>query len=732
MAFYIQLFSPHGLIRGKDPEIGKDRDTGGQVKYVLELLRSLSQHEDVSRVDLFTRCVRSTDLSDEYAEEIEIIDNRSRIVRIACGPEGYLPKESLWDHLDEFTDNVVRFVRREGLYPDVVHGHYADGNYVAAQLSELFDVPMLATGHSLGRNKKEHLLAEGWCEDSMESQFKISHRIAVEERILQQAAAVIVSTAHETKVQYATYDNFGKANYHVIPPGINKELFYPYYRQEMPGFVMHMQQELALHHVGREIDRFLFQPEKPFILSIGRADKRKNFEAIIAAYGQDKELQAMANLVIFAGERNDIALLPEEEQSIFTNLLLLMDKYDLYGKMAIPKKNDPVNEIPEIYRLAARKRGVFVNATPGENFGLTIIEAAACGLPVVADRSGGPVELIEVCGNGILVSVDDESELACGMKRLIADQQFWEERSASGIAAAAAHYSWERHARKYVDLIRNFRNEDGPSDTTASKMMEAPHVFVSDLDGTLIGAQEQHGLARISAWINTHEEQWIFGIATGRNKELAAAAIKNFGLPQPDLMVCSAGTEIYYGADLIEDKGWQRFIDYQWSRETILELIGNCRSMVLQPADAQRPFKISFDLLPGVEGERLLVYLKKLFQLRAIAVQLYLTEDRHLDIVPVRAGKGNALRYLSDKWGFSMDNMITAGNGGNDLDMLNGDHPSIVVPGHDPVLDVLKEAPKVYFSSLPLSEGVYEGISYFCTLQAKYRDRKGVKAETDR
>ena len=141
---------------------------------------------------------------------------------------------------------------------------------------------------------------------------------------------------------------------------------------------MSIEQEQVVYRVNADIERFLFNPAKPLILSIGRADKRKNFETIIQSYGQDRELQAMANLAIFAGVRKDITQMPEEEQEILTNLLLLMDKYDLYGKMAIPKKNDPAMDVPEIYRLSARKKGVFVNATPGENFGLTIVEAAAC------------------------------------------------------------------------------------------------------------------------------------------------------------------------------------------------------------------------------------------------------------------------------------------------------------------------------------------------------------------
>ena len=78
--------------------------------------------------------------------------------------------------------------------------------------------------------------------------------------------------------------------------------------------------------------------------------------------------------------------------------------------------------MPEIYRVAARKKGVFVNATPGENFGLTIVEAAACGLPVVASPTGGPKEILEQCENGLLVDVEDPIAIAEALKKIIADQ----------------------------------------------------------------------------------------------------------------------------------------------------------------------------------------------------------------------------------------------------------------------------------------------------------------------
>src|SRR6185437_3691509 len=410
--YYIQLFSPHGLIRFKDPEIGRDKDTGGQVKYVLELLENLAQHPEVRKVDLFTRRIIDKRVSSSYEKEIETVNENARIVRITCGGNTYRQKESLWDYLDEFIDKTIRFIEKEDDFPDLVHGHYDDGNYIAGQLSQVFGIPFIATGHSLGRNKKKILLEQGVSPEKINEKFNIEKRIAVEEHLLQKANVIIVSTNHEIDTQYGLYKNKKLARFEVIPPGVNLDLFYPFYRFDMPSFKMTIEQEQALYRVNSDIERFLFNPAKPLILSIGRADKRKNFERIIQSYGQDKELQAMANLAIFAGVRKDISEMPADEQDILTNLLLLLDKYDLYGKMAIPKKNDPKLEIPEIYRVAARKKGVFVNATPGENFGLTIVEAAACGIPVIASPTGGPKEILEQCKNGLLIDVEDPTAIA--------------------------------------------------------------------------------------------------------------------------------------------------------------------------------------------------------------------------------------------------------------------------------------------------------------------------------
>src|SRR5210317_2194571 len=108
---YIQLFSIHGLIRGEAPELGYDADTGGQVKYVLELARYLGEHPAVGQVDLITRIIHDKKVSGDYNRKIEPLSEKARIVRIQCGGRRYIRKELLWPHLDEFVDKTLKYIK---------------------------------------------------------------------------------------------------------------------------------------------------------------------------------------------------------------------------------------------------------------------------------------------------------------------------------------------------------------------------------------------------------------------------------------------------------------------------------------------------------------------------------------------------------------------------------------------------------------------------------------------
>jgi sucrose-phosphate synthase len=158
---YIVLISVHGLIRGRNLELGRDADTGGQTKYVVELAKALTKQPNVERVDLITRRIIDSEVSPDYAEPIEPLVENAQIVRIEAGPEGYIRKEELWDHLDSFADNLLTWLHRQPRLPDILHSHYADAGYVGVRLSHWTGLPLIHTGHSLGRDKCRRLLAMG-------------------------------------------------------------------------------------------------------------------------------------------------------------------------------------------------------------------------------------------------------------------------------------------------------------------------------------------------------------------------------------------------------------------------------------------------------------------------------------------------------------------------------------------------------------------------------------------
>ena len=209
---YFLLVSVHGLIRGHDLELGRDADTGGQTLYVVELARALGEREDVARVDLVTRRIVDPAVSENYAQVEEALSDKVRIVRVDAGPEEYLPKEALWDHLDTFTDNLTRWLGEQPRRPDVVHSHYADAGYVGVRLANLLAVPLVHTGHSLGRDKRKRLLAKGLSGEAIESTYNMSRRVAAEEELLANADLVITSTHNEIEEQYGFVDNGKNGN----------------------------------------------------------------------------------------------------------------------------------------------------------------------------------------------------------------------------------------------------------------------------------------------------------------------------------------------------------------------------------------------------------------------------------------------------------------------------------------------------------------------------------------
>lgn len=711
------MFSIHGLLRADNMELGRDADTGGQIKYVVELGNALSRQKHIGQVDLFTRLIEDKSVSDDYSQPIENINDKFRIVRIQCGGRKYLRKEILWPHIDEFVDKTIKFIRQENLLPDIVHGHYADGGYVANQLGELFGIPFIFTGHSLGRAKKEKLSHDGLTESEIIKKYKIDHRIQIEEEILKTADLIITSTNQEIERQYGMYQCNRLPAFSVIPPGLDIDKFYPYYHDVLPDTGKDEIEMYAQASVREEMNRFFMLPDKPLILTICRPDKRKNISGLIKAYGEDNELQSMANLAIFAGIRKDIAQKEDNEKDVLTTMLLLMDKYDLYGKMAIPKKHDFEYEVPELYRIAAEKKGVFINAALTEPFGITLIEAAAAGLPIVATHDGGPRDIVKNCACGMLVDPTRTEKISQALKTIISDPDLWKRYSKNGVMNVRKHYSWETHAKTYLKEINKIRAPEGktnlglakPSDSIGKRIINLNYFFITDIDNTLTNG-DQKSLKRLLSLLKKNRDSIGFGVATGRTVTSAVQHLKKHGILHPDVIISSVGAELYYGKDRHFSRGWETHIAKQWDRDKIKRLLDRFDFLEYQSEDTQRKFKISYNMGPA--KDRLARIHDALIQNKCRYNLIY-SHDQYLDILPFRASKGKAIRYLSYKWDIPLNHFLVCGDSGNDAEMLKGVSLGIVVGNYSRELDSLKGTKHIYFAERPHAAGIMEGLEHY-------------------
>ncbi|MDO9469975.1 MAG: HAD-IIB family hydrolase [Nitrosomonas sp.] len=702
---YILMISPHGLIRGNNMELGRDADTGGQTTYVVELVRALARHCDVGQVDLLTRLIDDPAVSTDYSQPIEEVSNGARILRLPFGPSHYIRKELLWPHLDQLVDRSLHFLRQQGRLPDLIHTHYADAGYVGQQLSLLLGIPQVHTGHSLGRPKQSRLLASGRKKHAIERQFNFERRIAVEEDLLVSVNMVVTSTRQEVTEQYGMYHNHDRSRFVVIPPGTDITRFSPPGRRKINPNVMQM------------VDKFLSNPAKPIILTICRPSIHKNLKGLIEAYGGNTELQERANLVIVSGNRDDIRELDEASQKVLRELLLDIDRYDLWGCVAIPKHH-AAEDVPELYRLAARRRGVFVNPALTEPFGLTLIETAASGLPFVATEDGGPRDILANCCNGLLVNPLDPVAIAAALSNVLSDKQQWRMWSKNGVIGARRHYSWDAHVSKYMKEVRrllhrdrkrmrrqiSFTMQDGKS-----PMPLARKALVSDIDNTLLGNKK--GLKQLISWLEKHAGSVVFGVATGRSLESAVKILKNSRVPIPNVLITSVGSEINYGPRLQPDIGWANRIAHLWRRDALEQVLSGLPGLILQTAENQRKFKLSYNVIskkmPSLQD------LYRLLREHRLHARLIYSHEEFLDVLPIRASKGHAIRYLAYKWGLPLENFLVVGDSGNDKEMLLGDTLGIVVGNYSPELEPLRDLEQIYFAQGHQADGILEGLVHY-------------------
>jgi sucrose-phosphate synthase len=448
------------------------------------------------------------------------------------------------------------------------------------------------------------------------------------------------------------------------------------------------------------------------ILAISRPDERKNITTLIEAYGGSEVLQAKANLVIVAGNRDDIHEMESAVQTLLTELLVLIDQYDLYGKVAYPKHHQP-DEVPVLYRLAAASQGVFVNPALTEPFGLTLIEAAASGLPIVATEDGGPRDIIGNCKNGFLIDPLDTEGIAETLIKVLSDDKAWQRLAKNGLKGVRKHYAWPAHAKEYLEQLSPILEQGAkPPKAVIGRRPMRYHdrAIFSDLDQNLLG--DPDSLLEFNKIIRGQRKCATFGIATGRRLDSALRVIKRYRIPQPDVLITSLGTEIHYAPNLTRDTAWNKHIDHLWTPQIVRRTLAELPGIKLQPKIEQSRFKISYyidpDKAPSLED------IVGLLHQEDQTVNVSLSFGQYLDITPVRASKGFALRYFASQWDIPLEHVLAAGGSGADEDMMRGNMLAVVVGNrHEEELSGLVEVEDIYFAEQPYARGILEAIDHY-------------------
>jgi len=342
-------------------------DAGGQNVYVGQLARHLVQIG--YDVDVFTR--RDSEALPEVADWVDAV----RIVNVPAGPPEPIPKEQLLPYMRDFASHVVRFCRRQDASYDIVHANFFLSGLVACELKASLNIPFVVTFHALGRVRRAHQGdADGFPDE----------RFGIEERVIGECDQIVAECPQEEE-DLIRYYNADPAKISIIPAGFD------------PGEFSPMSKELARAALG-------LPPREWTVLHVGRMVPRK---------GVDNTIRGFARMLTRAGIEGRLLVVggdPAVEGQDSAELARLRAVAEDEGVADRVAFVGPVGRDRLKYFYGAAD--VFVTTPWYEPFGITPLEAMACGTPVVGSNVGGIKFTVRDGECGYLVASNQPDMLA--------------------------------------------------------------------------------------------------------------------------------------------------------------------------------------------------------------------------------------------------------------------------------------------------------------------------------
>lgn len=412
----VAMVSTHGYVAAQ-PHLGA-ADTGGQVVYVLELSKKLAQLG--YEVDIWTRQF-------EDQAEIEMVSERVRIIRMPCGGRNFIPKEFLFESLAEWNENALRFIETHQIKYEFINSHYWDGGLAGQYLGQKLGVSHIHTPHSLGIWKQRQAESDGLGDAiKLEEEYNFRKRIASERALYASADMVVATSPQQQEILLRDYA-VPPTKCPMVPPGYDDNRFFP------------------VGDSTREAIRKRVDFSTPVVQAIGRIADNKGYELLIKAFAVVSQRMPEAVLHLAIGGKT----LTSQEATIFFRLKALVGELGLASKV-IFQGFIPDDQLADYYRAA----DVFVLSSRYEPFGMTAVEAMACGTPVVLTVHGGLYEAVSFGQHGLYADPYDPEDLGIMILKVLKHPRVRSQLSRMGAQKARSLFTWTGIAQQFVAMAR--------------------------------------------------------------------------------------------------------------------------------------------------------------------------------------------------------------------------------------------------------------------------------------
>jgi D-inositol-3-phosphate glycosyltransferase len=398
-------------------------DSGGQNIYVAQVTTHLARLG--YGVDVFTR------RDDPHLPEVLDWQPGVRVVHVPAGPAAYVPKEQLLPVMGEFCEWLCAFARRGDGYA-LSHANFFLSGLASVELKRRLGVPMVVTFHALGRVRRLH---------QKEADRFPAEREDIEDLVIDESDAVVAECPQD-RADLTTLYCAQPQRIAMIPCGFDNAEFWPITRP------------FARRTLG-------LPAEGALLLNIGRLVPRKGIDNAIRGLASLERRHGIAARLLVVGGNSDLpdpAATPE-----IARLRALAGAQGVGERVVFTGRRS--REFLKLYYAAA---DAFVTTPWYEPFGITPLEAMACGTPVIGADVGGIRYSVADGVTGWLVPAEDPDALSDRAAALIRDPQLGAAMGRAGIQRVNAHFTWRKVARQIAQLYEQVLDRYRPRQRDAT------------------------------------------------------------------------------------------------------------------------------------------------------------------------------------------------------------------------------------------------------------------------